>query len=48
MRERADTVGGTLEVTSEVGTGTTVRLHVTTPKEGKGQETEDRGKNVGA
>ena len=33
MRERADLIGGTLEVTSELGTGTTVHLHVTTPKE---------------
>lgn len=33
MRERADLIGGTLEVTSELGTGTTVHLHYTTPKE---------------
>jgi signal transduction histidine kinase len=33
MRERADTIGGTLEVTSELGSGTTVRLQVMTPKE---------------
>jgi len=33
MRERSDLIGGTLEVTSELGTGTTVHLHVTTPKE---------------
>lgn len=33
MRERADLIGGTLEVTSEIGTGTTVRLHFTTPRE---------------
>jgi len=33
MRERADLIGGTLEVTSELGSGTTVRLHLTTPKE---------------
>jgi signal transduction histidine kinase/ligand-binding sensor domain-containing protein len=33
MRERADLIGGTLEVTSELGTGTTAHLHVTTPKE---------------
>jgi signal transduction histidine kinase/ligand-binding sensor domain-containing protein len=33
MRERADAIGGTLEVTSELGFGTTVRLQVMTPKE---------------
>jgi nitrate/nitrite-specific signal transduction histidine kinase len=33
MRERADLIGGTLEVTSELGAGTTVHLHLTTPKE---------------
>ena len=33
MRERADAIGGTLEVTSELGVGTTVRLQVMTPKE---------------
>ncbi len=33
MRERAEAIGGTLEVTSELGLGTTVRLHVMTPKE---------------
>ena len=33
MRERADLIGGTLEVTSELGTGTTVHLHYTTAKE---------------
>jgi signal transduction histidine kinase len=33
MRERAATIGGTLEVTSEPGAGTSVRLHVRTPKE---------------
>jgi len=33
MRERADAIGGTLEVTSELGLGTTVRLQVMTPKE---------------
>ena len=33
MRERAQAIGGTLEVTSELGQGTTVRLHVVTPKE---------------
>ena len=34
MRERAATIGGTLEVTSEPGTGTSVRLHAATPREG--------------
>jgi ligand-binding sensor domain-containing protein/signal transduction histidine kinase len=31
MRERADVIGGTLEVNSEPGSGTTVRLQVMTP-----------------
>jgi signal transduction histidine kinase len=35
MRERADAIGGTLEVTSELGLGTTVRLHVMTSKEAR-------------
>lgn len=35
MRERADAIGGTLEVTSEPGSGTTVRLQVMTPKEAR-------------
>jgi len=49
MRERADTIGGTLEVISEIGAGTTVRLHVTTPREPRAPETgEDRGKNASA
>ena len=34
MRERAATIGGTLEVTSEPGTGTSVRLHAAQPREG--------------
>ena len=38
MRERADLIGGTLEVTSELGTGTTVHLHLTTPKEAHTRE----------
>jgi signal transduction histidine kinase/ligand-binding sensor domain-containing protein len=33
MRERAEAIGGTLEITSEPGFGTTVRLQVMTPKE---------------
>ncbi|MGA8740874.1 MAG: two-component regulator propeller domain-containing protein [Terracidiphilus sp.] len=35
MRERAEAIGGTLEVTSELGLGTTVRLQVMTPKEAR-------------
>lgn len=35
MRERADAIGGTLEVTSAPGVGTTVRLQVMTPKEAR-------------
>jgi signal transduction histidine kinase/ligand-binding sensor domain-containing protein len=35
MRERADAIGGMLEVTSEPGIGTTVRLQVMTPKEAR-------------
>jgi signal transduction histidine kinase len=35
MRERAEAIGGTLEVTSELGFGTTVRLQVMTPKEAR-------------
>ncbi len=42
MRERADTIGATLEVTSETGVGTTVQLHVTTPKESRAQQTVER------
>jgi signal transduction histidine kinase/ligand-binding sensor domain-containing protein len=45
MRERAEIIGGTLEVTSEVGAGTTVRLHVTTPREASQGTGEDRGEN---
>jgi signal transduction histidine kinase/ligand-binding sensor domain-containing protein len=41
MRERADLIGGTLEVTSELGTGTTVHLHVTTPKEARNREVKE-------
>ena len=40
MRERAEAIGGTLEVTSEVGTGTTVRLHAMTPREAKDRTVE--------
>ncbi|HUB29515.1 MAG TPA: two-component regulator propeller domain-containing protein [Terracidiphilus sp.] len=35
MRERAAAIGGTLEVRSEAGAGTTVRLHAPTLKEGE-------------
>ena len=35
MRERAEAIGGTLEVTSEIGFGTTVRLQVMTPKDAR-------------
>ena len=35
MRERAAVIGGTLEVTSEPGAGTTVRLRTPAPKEFK-------------
>ena len=38
MRERADAIGGTLEVTSEPGAGTTVRLQVMTPKEARAKD----------
>jgi len=41
MRERAALIGGTLEVTSELGTGTTVHLHVTTPKETRTREVKE-------
>jgi signal transduction histidine kinase/ligand-binding sensor domain-containing protein len=40
MRERSEAIGGTLEVTSEVGSGTTVRLQVMTPKEAKDRTVE--------
>ena len=42
MRERADLIGGTLEVISEVGSGTTVSLHLVTPKETTTQATQER------
>jgi signal transduction histidine kinase len=34
MKERAAAIGGTLEVTSEPGAGTSVRLSAATPKDG--------------
>ncbi|MGD0938079.1 MAG: two-component regulator propeller domain-containing protein [Terracidiphilus sp.] len=36
MRERAAAIGGRLEVTSEPGTGTTVRLRATPPRDARG------------
>ena len=42
MRERAQAIGGTLELSSEPGSGTTVRLQVMTPKEVRARETQDR------
>ena len=33
MRERAAAIGGTLEVTSEPGAGTTVRLRAAAPRD---------------
>jgi ligand-binding sensor domain-containing protein/signal transduction histidine kinase len=41
MRERADLIGGTLELSSEPGTGTTVHLHVTTSKEAHTREVKE-------
>jgi signal transduction histidine kinase len=37
MRERAAVIGGVLEVTSEPGGGTTVRLHVAARREMRGE-----------
>jgi signal transduction histidine kinase len=37
MRERAAAIGGALEVTSEPGTGTSVRLHAPAPKDWPGE-----------
>jgi ligand-binding sensor domain-containing protein/signal transduction histidine kinase len=41
MRERADAIGGTLEVTSEPGSGTTVRLQIMTPKEARAKDVRE-------
>jgi signal transduction histidine kinase len=40
MRERADAIGGTVEISSELGFGTTVRLQVMTPKEARERSEE--------
>ncbi|MGP8174679.1 MAG: two-component regulator propeller domain-containing protein [Terracidiphilus sp.] len=42
MRERAAAIGGVLEVTSELGAGTTVRLRATAPGETREQMGEQR------
>jgi len=41
MRERAAAIGGTLEVISEPGSGTSVRLHAPAPKEGPGEASRE-------
>jgi signal transduction histidine kinase len=40
MKERAAAIGGTLEVASEPGVGTTVRLRAPAPREAKEQMKE--------
>lgn len=45
MRERADIIGGTLEITSEPGFGTTVRLHVVAPKEVSSEGIQERSES---
>ncbi|MGA3135459.1 MAG: two-component regulator propeller domain-containing protein [Terracidiphilus sp.] len=42
MRERAAAIGGVLEVTSDAGAGTTVRLRATAPRETREQMGEQR------
>ena len=42
MRERAAAIGGTLEVTSEPGTGTAVRLRASAPRESRERTGEPR------
>jgi ligand-binding sensor domain-containing protein/signal transduction histidine kinase len=42
MRERAAAIGGTLEVTSEPGVGTTVRLRTAAPREARESAKEQR------
>jgi signal transduction histidine kinase len=41
MKERAAAIGGRLEVTSELGAGTTVRLRVV-PKKEKREQTKEQ------
>jgi signal transduction histidine kinase len=41
MKERAAAIGGKLEITSEPGAGTTVRLHAAIPKETREQTREN-------
>jgi signal transduction histidine kinase len=43
MRERAAAIGGTLEVTSEPGQGTVVRLRAPAPKGSKRESESERG-----
>jgi signal transduction histidine kinase/ligand-binding sensor domain-containing protein len=45
MRERATAIGGTLEVTSEPGAGTSVRLHAPAPKVASKEVDEKWNKN---
>ncbi len=33
MRERAEKIGGTLQVTSDIGQGTTISIKLTTPEQ---------------
>jgi len=44
MRERAATIDGTLEVTSEAGAGTTVRMRVPARKEVREQVSKEQTK----
>ena len=45
MNERAESIGGTLEVTSEPGAGTTVRLRVPAPRLEPDRADTDRANN---
>ena len=40
MKERAATIGANLEISSEPGTGTTIRLRATTPRETQSSQGE--------